>query len=230
MVVLMARETLTRPRIIKAAIALLDRDGLEGLSIRELGRELGTAATALYWHVKNKDDLVRQAADAVWTEIALPPLERSDWRQAAKSMAQELYRALSIHPWLAQAFGNYSVYGPGKARHDDHSLAVYELAGFDEADADNAAISVFIFVLGHALVRIAGAPPASRQSGKHADAGDSPGERIAEVQQIAACYPRLRARLASVAMGDLSTPDDNFEFGLSAILDGLALRLASRQR
>lgn len=229
MVVLMARETLTQDRVIKATIALLDRDGLEGLSIRALGRELGSAATALYWHVRNKDDLVRQAGDAIWNEIALPSLERSDWRQAAISMARGLYRMFTSHPWLVQAFGTYNIYGPGKARHDDHSLAVYELAGFDKADADSAAISVFIFVLGHALVRIAGAPLASRRSSKHAEAGDSPSERIAEVQQIAACYPRLRARLASVAMGDLSTPDDNFEFGLSAILDGLALRLASRQ-
>jgi AcrR family transcriptional regulator len=53
-------------------VDLLDGDGLEGLNIRALGRRLGSAATAIYWHVGSKDNLISLAADQAWNEIALP--------------------------------------------------------------------------------------------------------------------------------------------------------------
>jgi hypothetical protein len=66
-------------------------------------------------------------------------------------MATGLHAMLVRHPWLLQAFGSFLVFGPGKARHDDHTLAIYEAAGFSGARADQAAASVFTFVLGNAL-------------------------------------------------------------------------------
>ena len=66
-------------------------------------------------------------------------------------MATELYAMLIRHPWLLQAFGSFLVDSPGKARHDDHNLAVYEAAGFTGSSADRAMTSVFTFVLGNAL-------------------------------------------------------------------------------
>jgi AcrR family transcriptional regulator len=59
----MPRDTLTREKIISAAVDLLDTDGLEGFNIRALGRRLGSAATAIYWHVDSKDNLISLAAD-----------------------------------------------------------------------------------------------------------------------------------------------------------------------
>ena len=50
-----------------------------------------------------------------------------------------------------QAFGSFLLFSPGKARHDDHTLAIYEAAGFSSAQADQAAAAVFTFVLGNAL-------------------------------------------------------------------------------
>lgn len=57
------------------------------------------------------------------------------------------------HPWPGQAFGGYLLYGPGKSRHDEHLLAVYESAGFAPDDADRAAAAVFTYVLGNAPAR-----------------------------------------------------------------------------
>ena len=68
----MPRDTLTREQIVDAAIELLDRDGLEGLNMRALGQRLGSAATAVYWHVGSKDNLIALAADQVWNEIGRP--------------------------------------------------------------------------------------------------------------------------------------------------------------
>src|SRR4029450_13241319 len=147
----MPRDTLTRDQIVEAAVALLDSEGLEGLNMRALGKRLGAAATAVYWHVGSKANLIALAGDQVWNEVALPDLTAIDWRTAATRMATELHAMLTRHPWLVQAFGAYVVFGPGKARHDDHSLAIYEAGGFTGARADQAMTTVFTFVLGNAL-------------------------------------------------------------------------------
>src|SRR5437762_1644906 len=93
------RETLTRDQIIDAAIELLDAEGLEGLNMRSLGLRLGSAATAVYWHVGSKENLIALAGDRVWNEIALPDLDTTAWRTSATAMATELYAMLTRHPW-----------------------------------------------------------------------------------------------------------------------------------
>src|ERR1700735_2992931 len=107
----MPRDTLTREQIVKAAIDLLDTDGLEGLNMRALGNRLGSAATAVYWHVGSKDNLIALASDQAWKEIALPDLTAINWRWAATDMAADLYAMLGRHPWLVQAFGSFLVFG-----------------------------------------------------------------------------------------------------------------------
>lgn len=126
----MPRDTLTREQILTTAIALLDTEGLEGLNMRALGQRLGSAATAVYWHVGSKDNLIALASDQLWQEITLPDPDLVDWRTAATTMATDLHAMLTRHPWLLQAFGSFLMFGPGKARHDDHLLAIYEAAGF----------------------------------------------------------------------------------------------------
>src|SRR6266566_4695923 len=147
----MPRDTLTREQIVTAAIELMDAEGLDGLNMRALGKRLGSAATAVYWHVGSKANLIALAGDQVWHEIALPDLTATDWRTAATQMATDLHDTLTRHSWLVQAFGSYPVFGPGRARHDDHLLAIYEAAGFTGARADQAMTTVFTFVLGNAL-------------------------------------------------------------------------------
>ena len=224
----MARETLSRDKIVRAAIELLDEEGLEGLSMRVLGERLGSAATAVYWHVESKDNLVRLAADAVWNEIELPDLSTAEWRSAATAMATGLHAMLTRHPWLGQAFGSYLLYGAGKARHDDHSLAIYEKAGFAGAEADRAAATVFIFVLGCALAPAATVSLTRRLSRDGANAERLMADTMAEAAEIAMQFPRLRERLRDAsALSYAEAPGDSFRFGLTAILDGLEARLTT---
>jgi AcrR family transcriptional regulator len=223
----MPRETLTREQIVRTAIDLLDAEGLEGLSMRALGARLDSAATAVYWHVKSKDDLVMLAGDEVWHEIQLPVLDAVDWRTAAATMANDLHAMLTRHPWLVHAFGSGShiLYGPGKARHDDHSLAVYEKAGFVAAEADLAMTTVFMFVLGSALGESAAVSLRRRLSRDGGSAEEAIQSALVAASEIAMQFPRLRSRLESTAAQYAAAPDNNFEFGLQAILDGLETRL-----
>jgi AcrR family transcriptional regulator len=217
----MPRDTLTSEQIVSAAIELLDAEGLEGLNMRALGQRLGSAATAVYWHVGSKENLIALAADRVWNEIGRPDPAAVGWRSAAAAMATDLHAMLTRHSWLVQAFGSQVLYGPGKASHDDHGLAVYEAAGFTSAQADRAAVTVFTFVLGHALGAAAAASLTRKLSRDGADGGDQLSARMAEAREIAARFPRLGARLGTAAAGYGAVPDASFEFGLQAILDGL---------
>jgi AcrR family transcriptional regulator len=227
----MARDTLTLERIVEVAVELLDSEGLEGLNMRALGRRLGSAATAVYWHVGGKDYLIGLVADQVWNEIALPDLAAVDWRTAASQMGTELHAMLTRHPWLVQAFGSYAAYGPGKARYDDHSLAIFEAAGFPGPDADRAMATVFTFVLGNALGPAAEASLMRRFRDEGGDPEDIMRDTMATAREVAARFPRLRARFGSAAAeGYAAVPEKTFEFGLNVILDGLEDELASRRR
>lgn len=221
----MPRETLTREQIVTAAVSLLDTDGLEGLNMRALGARLGSAATAVYWHVGSKDNLIGLAGDQVWHEITLPDLDLVDWRTAATAMATDLYAMLTRHPWLLQAFGSFLMTGSGKARHDDHLLAVYEAAGFTGSAADQAATTVFTFVLGNALGPAANASLTRKLGREGSDGEQLIRDTMTEARQIAAQFPRLRARLDTQGAHYGAAPDDAFQFGLRAVLDGLEARL-----
>ncbi|GLX00534.1 TetR/AcrR family transcriptional regulator C-terminal domain-containing protein [Microtetraspora sp. NBRC 16547] len=227
----MPRNTLTQDQIVRAAVELLDAEGLEGLNMRALGKRLDSAATAVYWHVKNKDNLVLLAADHVWSELAQPDLNPADWRTAAVTMATDLYQMFTQHPWLVQAFAAHVLYGEGKSRHDDHSLAVYEAAGFTADQADQAAAAVFTYVLGNAAGAAATASLTRRLNQDGATAEKQLQDAMAKAQAIAMHYPRLRARLETPAATDYAaSPDKTFELGLQALLDGLERQLAPQPR
>ncbi|WP_052314325.1 TetR/AcrR family transcriptional regulator C-terminal domain-containing protein [Nocardia thailandica] len=227
----MPRDTLTREHIVRTAVALLDEEGLDGLNMRELGKRLDAAATAMYWHVGNKDTLIRLACDRVWGEIPLPDPESGNWRDAAETLATGMYTMIARHPWLLQAQAGYLLYGPNKARHDDCVLAVYEHAGFDEDTADKAAATVFTFVLGTA----AGASATIALKRRLSRTGTPAPETrltaaLTEATAIARTHPRLRARIerATASAGFTRHPDTGFTFGLAALLDGLSARVPNR--
>ncbi|RAG85042.1 TetR/AcrR family transcriptional regulator [Streptacidiphilus pinicola] len=225
----MSRDDLSKEIIIQAAIELLDAEGLEGLSMRRLGDRLDAAATAMYWYVTSKSHLLILASNEVWGEVVLPDLDRVDWRTAAADMAGGLHRMVSQHPWLVTAFASQPVYGENKARHDDRILAVYEKAGFVGAEVDDAATTVFMFVLGHAL---GGSTSDSLNRQLSRGSGNSQSrvqQSLEEAKEVALRFPRLRERLeGATETGYGSAPGRSFEFGLRAVLDGLEHRIRTR--
>lgn len=217
----MPRETLTRQQILDAAITLLDDEGLEGLNMRALGTRLGAAATATYWHVGSKANLILLAGDHVWNEVPLPDPTTIGWRAAAEQMATGLYAMLTRHPWLVQAFGTYAIFGEGKARHDDHNLLIYETAGLSAARAEQAATTMFTFVIGSALGPSAARAMARQISRDGREAEETMRREMHQAREIASQFPRLRARLDSPMTEYAAGPDNALEFGLNAILDGI---------
>ena len=150
------------------------------------------------------------------------------WRAAAASMAGGLYAMLTRHLWLVQAFGQYVFNGAGKARHHDHTLAVFEAAGFAGAEADQASAGVYTYVLGNALGVAAKASLIRKLSRGGADADAALNASMAKAREISSRFPHLRERLETPGADYAAAPEDSFAFGLEALLDGLEARLAAR--
>jgi AcrR family transcriptional regulator len=223
----MPRDTLTVDQIVRASIELLDAEGLDGLNMRSLGSRLNCAATAVYWHVKSKDNLVRLAADETWREIDLPDPASHDWKVATTALATNLHAMMSRHPWLVQALASHLLYGPAKARFDEHTLAIHETAGFTNTQADQIAAAVFTYVLGNAI-GAAATVSLTRRLNRDGDAEQALRKAMASASEIAKQYPRLRTRLDQPAAQTYTgTPDDSFHLGLHALLDGLTAHLAT---
>jgi AcrR family transcriptional regulator len=226
----MPRTTLTTDHIVRAALEVLDEEGLEGLNMRRLGARLGSAATAMYWHVGSKERLVELVADAVWEEVELPDPEALGWRAAATIMARGFRAMIARHLWLVPAMGSYLIYGRGKARHDEHALAVYEAGGFTGTEADQALNAVYMFVAGQALSDAAEAAWKRRLTRDGASLEEQSQAVMARITAITRDFPRLHALAASYELIDPAAADERFEFGLGVILDGLQAKLADPPR
>ena len=74
------KQPLTRDAIVEAALVLLERDGLQGLSMRRLAQELGAGAASLYWHVGDKEELLSLLLDRIVGEAELPEPDPEHWQ------------------------------------------------------------------------------------------------------------------------------------------------------
>lgn len=82
------RAPLTREAIVKAATAVMERDGMDALSMRRVADELETGPASLYWHVRNKGELLQLVYERLTEEIPLPPPDPSRWRQQLRDLAR----------------------------------------------------------------------------------------------------------------------------------------------
>ncbi|MEU0989101.1 TetR/AcrR family transcriptional regulator C-terminal domain-containing protein [Streptomyces sp. NPDC005953] len=92
---------MTRERITEAAIALLDEEGIERLTMRHLAERMGIGATTLYWHIDTKDDVVDLATDAIFAEAPLPDGNEQTWQESVVALLSGCRSMLLRHPWSA---------------------------------------------------------------------------------------------------------------------------------
>lgn len=214
---------LTRDQIVAAAVDLLDAEGMDGLSMRRLGARLGSGATSLYWHVPSKDELASAAMDHVLADLELVDPAQVGWRVAAESLGWGMRAIVTTHPWFVLATMAYPTYGPEAARMADHSLAVFEAAGFTGDHVDRAVVALFAYVQGMSVGEVTWR---GRMGSEGMDETAYTQQMTARGREAAAGYPRLLERYDKQA--DVIQPtisDQNFEFGLTALLDGLSIQL-----
>ena len=115
------RPPLTKERILDAALTLADQGGIEALSMRKLGEELGVRAMSLYNHVTNKEELVSDLLERIVADFELPePAE--PWKEAMRRRGRSAYQVLKKHPWAIQELMTSSNAGPNMLRYVDATL------------------------------------------------------------------------------------------------------------
>jgi len=197
--------------VLRAAVALADAGGIDSLSMRKLGDDLGVEAMSLYNHVANKDDVLDGIVDLVFSEIDLPS-ERADWKSAMRRRALSAHEALLRHPWAPSLMQSRTKPGPATLRHHDSVLGSLRNAGFALVMAAHAISVIDGYIYGFALQQI-NLPLQSR-------------EQVAEVgenilRQLSGEYPHLAEMITEHAMKPGYDYAQEFEFGLDLILDGL---------
>jgi AcrR family transcriptional regulator len=123
------RARLTRQRVLETAVSVADTDGLDGLTMRRLGEELGVEAMSLYRHVANKGDLLNGMVDAVFAEVELPS-HTDDWKTALRQRSASLRDMLKRHPWANGLMDSAATPGAATLRHHDRVLGTFRNAGF----------------------------------------------------------------------------------------------------
>jgi AcrR family transcriptional regulator len=144
-----ARTRLNRDRVLQKAIELADQSGLEGLTMRKLGEELGVEAMSLYNHVSNKDDLLGGMIDAVFEEIELPS-HGDHWKTALRKRSISLREMLKRHPWANGLMDSASSPGAATLRHHDRVIGTFRNAGFSLASTAHALAVLDSYIYGFA--------------------------------------------------------------------------------
>lgn len=200
--------TLTRERILESALKLVDREGMEALSMRRLAAELGVDPMALYYHVPNKGALISGLVERVFSEMPPPISGEEDWRERIRHFAHAYRNLARGHPSLVRYLVSSSA-SAATLKAGEPLYAALEAGGFSARTVVLAADVVVDYVNGFALAEV---------SGPLGSPGDRKGLLDLLDEQSEENVPVMRRVFGALANEELST---NFEFGLQVILDGL---------
>jgi AcrR family transcriptional regulator len=220
-----AARDLSLPRIVAAAIALADRDGLGDLSMRRLAGELGVATMSLYRHVPSRDDLLLAMIDAAIGAVGLPVRHPPGWRPSLELAVRAEWALFQRHPWLGPSLSlTRPQPAPNAMRLSEWVLASFDGTGLGFVERMYIQVLLFSFVRGLASA-IEPEVEAQRESGLTADEWMQTQERaLAEIMNSAA-FPHFRALAEQEFDLDL---DQLFEFGLARLLDGIDLLVSAQ--
>ena len=205
------RPPLTKERVLQAAVDLADREGLDALTMRRLGAELGVEAMSLYKHVANKDEILDGIVELVVAEIEIPS-DRADWKQAMRRRAISAREVLSRHSWAIGLLEARGSKGPTVRRYLDAILGNLRSAGFSIENAVHAFWLLDSYVYGHVIQETS--MPLST-SEEMTESAQSVPEQIITYE-----YPHL-VEIEEHALRSEYSFDREFEFGLDLILDAL---------
>ncbi|GAB2526861.1 TetR/AcrR family transcriptional regulator [Nocardia heshunensis] len=216
---------LSRDQIIREALALLDTEGYDALSMRKLGTRLNAGATSLYTHVANKDEILELVIDAAFGEVPVPAtIAAENWRADLHAMARDIRDTILRHPWMSIAMtgAGLAYLGPNLMHLSNTMLAILEAAGFDDATADRASNALWAFVIGSTSPETAMLTSVSRSGLSEKEWF---GKMMSMSVQAVEGYPHVAKRYDVYRELDPArSRDDFYNSELGLILDGLEFR------
>lgn len=210
----MAQANLDRQSVVRAALRLLDRVGFDGLTVRKLAGELGVEAPALYWHFKNKEELLDEMATTVFTDAIGSsgwPSQEVDWPEWAEQLGKRLREMLLGYRDGARMFSGRYLTDSALFEAMEISMRKLTEAGFTLRDASRGLNTIYCYAVGFAIEEQAVYPRAGRRRKRY------------ELAERAKHVDSKRFPLAAAA-GEhtFENFDDQFEQGLRLIVKGLA--------
>jgi AcrR family transcriptional regulator len=210
------RQALDRRRILETALRFVDRHGLEALSMRKLGAELGVEAMALYYHVPNKAALVEGMLGIVLEQLQLPDQQvPGDWTDAVRAVAGSFRQLGMQHPHLFPLLATVGFENQASLQPTEAVLSLLTAAGLEPADAFIAFVALKAYVVGHTLWVIGDQFSGTR-------GGETVGPLIGD-NLPATQFPQLAASAARLCD---QTVDANFLKGLDLVIEGVRARIS----
>ncbi|WP_067822962.1 TetR/AcrR family transcriptional regulator [Actinomadura kijaniata] len=222
------RVPLSRRRVLRAAVELADRDGLDSLTMRRLAQEVGVEAMSLYHHVANKEAVLDGVVEVVLEEVMAavdaveaPPPEQ-DWRAALRARILAAREVFLRHRWASRVLETRTDTSPAVIAYYDHVVAVLRAGGFT-------------FDLAHRALHVLGSRALgfTQELFRPDGARSADAEAAAMMERMADRFPNIVGMLADAVHDDpegtLGFCDDQFEFefALDLILEGLERRRAA---
>ncbi|MFC7487289.1 TetR/AcrR family transcriptional regulator [Knoellia sp. CPCC 206453] len=222
------RRPLSRDRVLRRAVKLADASGLDAVSMRRLGADLGVEAMSLYHHVANKEALLDAMVDHVGAELNAEiagldlPDPATDWAAALRARSLAARDVMLRHKWMPSVLESRTQISLEVVRYYDGVVGILMAGGFGHDLTHHALHALGSRVLGF-----------TQELFDLGDAGQETSEEV--MAQMAHVIPNLMGMLAAVAHTDgpdqtLGWCDDQteFEFGLDVVLDGLEKRRPRR--
>ncbi len=221
-----ARAPLSKERVLRAAVELAARDGIESLTMRKLADELGAGAMSLYHYVPNKERLLDEMVDIVFSEIELPTTD-VDWKTAMRRRAISTREVLNRHRWAVGLMESRATPGPASFRLHDAVLGCLREGGFSIETTIQAYSVQDAYIYGFALQEKHLPFDTAEESAAVAEEQVRQFTELAQQQQSAALAQEF-PYLAEVVAGHVANVGYDFtaafEYGLDLILDALEQR------
>ena len=230
------KPTLSREKIVAAALEIADAEGYQAVSMRRLASELGAGTMTLYHYVKTKDELIALVGDAIMGELIIPADEVPDgWRDGFTEIARRTRGVFARHPWIIEHMDERSEdgSGPNMLRHIEQSLDVASRTGLAMEGQFELVALVDDYVFGYVM--------RARDVIDFGDEDSTAARRLDAMlaymgtQLATGEYPHLAAfagddpRGAFARITQLTTDEQRFERGLQILLDGIELELERRR-
>ncbi|MCE8021485.1 TetR family transcriptional regulator [Halomonas sp. MCCC 1A11036] len=204
-----------RTKVIGTALALLDRYGIEGLTMRKLAQALQIQAPSLYWHFENKQSLINGMADALVDAVARDLPEGQPWEERVRQVAVELRLALLQHRDGARVFAGTYVVTDNVLRTGEAMISAFMQAGADAELAATSSFTVTYYVLGLVMEEQALGPESTL---------DLAARKQAFLDSAREKYPYSWAAREAIFSENFNA---RFETGLDLLIAGIKQRIAA---
>lgn len=213
-----ARPALTRERVLRAALSLVDRGGIPALSMRSVAAKLGVEAMSLYNHVAGKEDLLQGVADLVLSEIEIPP-PGTPWREAMRRRALSARAVFLEHPSSAIVVESCTRMTPARLAYSEAIIGLLMADGFRPTLAYRAFLLLDSYLYGFTMQELSWPRTASPSE---PPAVEVPADQFPHFARV---MSEVMSKVDSVGL--VQSYNDEFVFGLELVLDALERQRAS---